>query len=306
MVKPNFFIIGAPKAGTTSLYNWLSDHPRVFMSPVKEPHYFAEDLGDFRDVKNEGAYYRLFAGARRKHAAIGEASSMYLFSESAVAKITEHIPNARFVVLLRNPVDLVYSFHDHLLYLRHETESDFERAWRLQEKRARGAHLPRGIQGPQRLQYSKVGKLGAQLRRVLDHVEDDQVHVTFFEDLQSDPRETYKRVLLFLNLKDDRREDFAPSNRAKRNRFPRVVEFLRKKPGPVETLYQYGLKLLSIDGFGIATKWIERQTQERLRAPLSEPLRKELSRTFISDIELLESLTGRDLSGWKGRSGPLD
>lgn len=99
MKEPNFFIIGAPKCGTTSLAHWLAQHPEVFMSPVKEPHYFSTDfpLTSWRDPDD---YHSLFEGADTHHKAVGEASVWYLRSREAVPQIEAHYPGARYIVML--------------------------------------------------------------------------------------------------------------------------------------------------------------------------------------------------------------
>ena len=115
---PNLFIVGAPKSGTTSLYEWLKEHPDVYMSPFKEPCYYARDL-----VWEQSGYYlrygvdrdryaRLFddAGAARR---VGEASTRYLFSRDAPRLIAAETEDPRIVVLVRNPVDMIASLHAH-------------------------------------------------------------------------------------------------------------------------------------------------------------------------------------------------
>src|SRR5690349_21884975 len=87
--KPNFFIVGAPKCGTTALYEYLRPHPNVFLPRVKEPHFFATDLGTYPAVKTRAAYDRLFADSLAEHTRVGEASVYYLRSSAALANIRE-------------------------------------------------------------------------------------------------------------------------------------------------------------------------------------------------------------------------
>ena len=162
MKEPNFFIIGAPKCGTTSLARWLSEHPEVFMSPVKEPHFFSTDfsLGDFSD---ENSYYALFADACPNHIAVGEASATYLRSEVAVMNIENKHRRARYIVMLRNPVDMAHSLHWQAVFSGDENAEDFEQAWRLNSKRENGQDIPPNCRDPKTVQYRRFCSLGEQL-----------------------------------------------------------------------------------------------------------------------------------------------
>src|SRR5262249_39324802 len=112
VVLPNFFVIGAPKAGTTSLYEYVAQHPDVYMSPVKEPAYFKPRHppgGEDAEPEDRlAAYVALFDGVAGEHV-VGEATPSYLQSASAAARIRDAVPDARLVAVLRNPVDRAYS-----------------------------------------------------------------------------------------------------------------------------------------------------------------------------------------------------
>jgi hypothetical protein len=131
MTQPNFFLVGAPKAGTTSLYHYLGQHPQIYMSPIKEPHYLADEirLANFtdelqalqRDVQVPAGpvatwpdYLKLFADARAQ-TAIGEASVCYLWSRTAPQNMAARFPDARILMMLRNPADRAYSQYLHML-----------------------------------------------------------------------------------------------------------------------------------------------------------------------------------------------
>src|SRR5210317_560697 len=109
-MKPNFFILGAPKCGTTSLAYWLSQHPNVYVSPDKEPLHYSTDF-PASTPHSERSYLDLFAEATEQHIAIGEASVWYLRSKDAVANIENEIPEAKYIVMLRNPVEMAPSLH---------------------------------------------------------------------------------------------------------------------------------------------------------------------------------------------------
>lgn len=128
--RPNFFIIGAPKCGTTSLDNWLGAHPAVFLSPMKEPHYLSTDLAN-RSVTNAAQYEKLFQNVSDVHIAVGEASTWYLYSINAVSNIELAYPDARYIVITRNPVDMAHSLYHHNLRVLREDRATFEEAWSL-------------------------------------------------------------------------------------------------------------------------------------------------------------------------------
>lgn len=139
MKKPNFFIIGAPKCGTTSLAAWLAEHPQIFMSPIKEPQFFNKDVGF--PMKSLQAYEKLFKDASSGHIAVGEATVLYLYSKVAVRNILDYNPDAKFIVCLRNPVDMAYSLHEQWFFNGIEDIEDFKEAWLMQDIE-RGRHRP--------------------------------------------------------------------------------------------------------------------------------------------------------------------
>jgi len=152
-IAPNFFIIGAPKTGTTALSEYLKDHPNIFFCPVKEPHFF--DLDTSKRLKlNLQTYLSLFAEADPAlHQAVGEGSTGYLFSKVAVSEILKFNPNSKFIVMLRNPVDLVQSWHSEMYYEGVEDVVDFEKAWKLEQERRQGRNIPKSCWEPKKLFY---------------------------------------------------------------------------------------------------------------------------------------------------------
>src|SRR5690349_11034979 len=146
--KPNFFIVGAPKCGTTALYEYLRHHPNIFLPKVKEPHFFATDLGAYPSVKTMDQYLGLFHDSNEAQVRIGEASVYYLRSDTALPKIREFNPAAHIIAMFRNPVEMVHALHSQLLYVGIEDVPDFEAAWRLQDPRSRGLHIPPRIRSP--------------------------------------------------------------------------------------------------------------------------------------------------------------
>jgi Sulfotransferase domain len=138
--KPNFFILGAPKCGTTSMAEWLRTHPNIFVSPNKEPNFF--NTHDGPRLYTSDQYEALFRGANDEHVAVGEASALYLSSSEAVINIMRYKPDARFIVMVRNPAEMAPSYHAELVLHGAENVKDFVTAWHLQESRRLGRNLP--------------------------------------------------------------------------------------------------------------------------------------------------------------------
>ncbi|MCP4662264.1 MAG: sulfotransferase domain-containing protein, partial [bacterium] len=161
MKRPDFFIVGAPKCGTTALYHYLSEHPQVFLPEFKEPHFFAEDLSTPDHICSEQEYLELFLPAGDEHRAVGEGSVWYLFSSTAARRIREFAPEAKVIVMFRSPVEMFVSLHNQMMASLYEEERDPERAWALQEARRRGEHLGELCEEPRVLQYGEVCRLGA-------------------------------------------------------------------------------------------------------------------------------------------------
>ena len=184
-MRPDFFILGAPKCGTTSLAEWLKESPHVFVSTPKEPNFFAPDVipSVYRTVEQ---YERLFDGATPAHRAIGEASTVYLQSAVAVPRILAYRPDARFIVMLRSPIEMAVSLHGQMLYSLNEDIASFEDAWDAQEARARGERIPDRCRSPVFLQYGEACRLGSHVERLFRTVDRESVEIVFLEDMRRD------------------------------------------------------------------------------------------------------------------------
>lgn len=299
--KPDFFIIGAPKAGTTSLYAYLSTHPQIFMPRFKEPHYFSSDQMRGGGITSLTEYLSLFSNATKSHLACGEGSTGYLRSGVAVPNILALNPAARFIVILRNPVDLIYSYHSQLVRSLSEPVADFEQAWRLQEQRAQGRLVPRCCTEPADLQYRRVGMLGAQVERLLSNVPKQRVKFLLFDDLKVDPQRVYEDVLAFLDVPSDGRTEFPVENPNQIHRSKLIAKLAQNPPFPLSILRNYVHDLYCRNVRVI--RWLvdvhyRLNSKAASRPPLRPGLQRELQAEFYSDLRLLERLVERDLSHW--------
>lgn len=290
MKKPNFFVIGAPKCGTTSLAFWLSQHPQIYMSPIKEPHHFNTDH-NYVLTPSRKEYEALFRGANEKHKAVGEASVWYLYSEKAVLNIEVYTKSsARYIVNLRNPIEMAYSLYEEQVFSGKEHIEDFTTAWSLQERRYRGVASTPRCKEPRLLAYGEACKLGKQLERLFGVVPRDRVHVILLDDLRVNPRKEYLRVLRFLDLEDDGRMHFPVRNAAKGR--SRLLRFSFHVAGKVKK--SLGIKR----SFGVMENAARLINRRNIRAPLPEEMRGVLRDYFRDDVLLLSDLLERDLSSW--------
>ncbi|MEX1013695.1 MAG: sulfotransferase [Candidatus Paceibacterota bacterium] len=279
--KPNFFIVGAPRTGTTSLSIYLRDHPDIFFSIPKEPHYFSHDLGNFRKITKEEDYLNIFQGAEN-YKAVGEGSTWYLFSEDAIQRILAFNPEAKFIVMVRNPIDIFHSRFYLSRYFFDETAKSPEKAWRLRDDRKKGKNVPLICSSPKLLYHGEVSKLGKQLEHLYHFVEKDKVKVIVFDDFIKDTQKVYKEVLNFLNLKYDGRTNFPVYNSRYTFKY-RLVSllaiFLHKYINFSDKLFKWNIKKVK-------------------KEPLNEDLENELKDYFKEDVKKLSSLLGRDLTYW--------
>ena len=297
-MRPNFFIVGAPKCGTTALSRYLREHPNIFISDVKEPHYFAEDLPKYRHVTNESDYLGMFDGANTTNQRVGEASVFYLYSKVAIENIKRFDPNARIIVMLRNPLDMVYSMHSQLLYTRDETIANFAMAWSLCERRKQGQEIPKCCRDEKLLFYDEIGMLGEQVERLIEVFARDQVKIIFYDDFASNTAAIYRDVIDFLGLPFDERSDFSVVNSNKRHKSSLLAQFTQKTP-PV--LVQNAMKvkaLLGISNWGVLGRLRNINRSIEKRPPLGTDLKTRLVDCFRDDIKKLALLTDRDLSVW--------
>jgi hypothetical protein len=297
--RPNFFIAGAPKCGTTALYEYLLSHPQVFLPSLKEPHFFSRDLITHKYVRSLEEYTNLFAEASPEQLRVGEASASYLLSTAALPAIREFEPKARIIAMFRNPVDVVHSFHSQLLYWSEETEPNFERAWNLQERRRQGIDVPRTCREPFWLQYHDVGRFGTQAQRLFSVFPADQVKVILFDDFAASPQRVYEEVIDFLGIDRDQRTEFPRINENKRARLSWLRDLYRKPPPFLLQGFRQ-VKQTPVGKYAIELKeWIVGiNTVRERRLPLSAAFRAELVETFKDEVALLAEILRRDLSHW--------
>lgn len=292
---PNFFIIGAQRSGTTSLSQYLSDHPKVLFSKPKEPHYFADDFPGIRIVNSLEKYLLLFQKRAGDEIALGEGSTGYLYSSTAIKNIYAFKPNAKIIVLLRNPIDLIYSVHSHLFYHGHESEPNFEKAWLLQERRKNGKNLPNDPRFHAFLQYKRLGKIGFQIQRLLNIVPPKQIKIFLFEEFISQTNQIYEETLNFLGVPFDGKIEFPVINQNRIHIFSSIFRIYRESvPWSLRCIVRKFIQKHNLRKLRIQ-RLFSRSTK---RFPLDQNFRYELIEYFEEDIKNLSWLINRDLNHW--------
>jgi hypothetical protein len=274
------------------LASYLANHPRIFVSDPKEPHFFNTDSEE-RGTWNLDDYEAIFAEAVAHHEWVMEASTLYLYSEVAVRNIVSFNPDARFIVLLRRPADMVVSWHAQKTFELVEDIENFERAWDAIAARRAGCEIPAHCRDHRRLFYDEIAKYGAQLQRVFAVVPRDRVLVILFDDLARDPRAVYEQVLDFLRLGSDGREFFDVLNERSELRSRRLNRIL-SNPFILRLKQLLGVK--GPTGLLAPLYSINRKRAER--KPLSDDYRARVNKTYEEDVRVLERLLDRPLDHW--------
>ena len=256
--RPNFFIVGAPKAGTTAMYEFLAEHPQVFMPKVKEPHFFSTDLASPLAIRDQREYLDLFRDARGEKE-IGEGSTGYLQSRVAPGAIKAFAPDARIIVMLRNPIDVMYSWHNEEIVCMEEDLTDFGQALAAEE--ARRASLPAsGSNCLSRLLYHDVVDFPAQIGRYIEQFGRNSIHVIIHDDFLRDGEGVYRETCRFLGLDEDFLPDFRQVNTTRSVRNRRFQKLLYSPPPAVRKL----------------GKWLmPRQARDTIRSMNTKEIRRE-------------------------------
>ncbi len=302
MKPPNFFIVGAAKCGTTALYTYLRRHPQVFMPlDIKEPHYFANDFHHNKRlaqkhkwITNKKEYLALFEQADDA-LAVGEASVHYLYSESAASEIHRFNPHAKIIIMLRQPVDMIYSLHQQRIYSLVENTLDFAAALQREkeERNNRTKLTPEVINVGS---YWDIALYSKQVKRFLSFFPREQIHIILYDEFKNDTLRIYRSTLQFLNIDESFQTDLDVINKNKfvRSHFAHKIILARPKL-IIKPLHAIMPKWMR---HHLAMLLINLNIKEIERPPLDPELRNNLLNHFKQDISELSTLIDRDLSMW--------
>ncbi len=292
---PDFLIVGAPRAGTTFMFDYLGEHPDVYVPERKEPHFFATDLdsGSYLDsltfVRDRAEYLDLFAPARPDQLT-GEASTWYLLSKDAARNIHGANPDTRIIAMLRDPVQMLYSIHGRRFYAGSEDIADFGEALAAEADRRAGRRMPERARNVQALQYRQLGRYSEQLQRYLDRFGREQVHVVVFDDFVADPAASYDEVLAFLGLDMSFEPDFKVVNAGAARRSQRLQRLLLS-PTVIRTARTVIPKRARP---AMGRTWDRLNSRPAPRPPLDPEVAAALRADLQPDIQRLSEMLGRD------------
>jgi hypothetical protein len=303
--RPDFFIVGAPKCGTTALYTYLGRHPGVFVPDRKELRFFGSDL-EIRDrvpltMEEYLAYFADADDALR----VGTAYVWYLYSRRAAEEIHRFAPGAAILAMVRNPVDMLYALHAEHLTNGNEDIADFTAALDAEPLRAEGRQIPPHAHLPQGLLYTTVPRYVEQLERYFDRFGRDRVHVAIFEEFIADPVAGYREALAFLGLADDRSlgaRDFEVVNPSRRLRSERLRHLLARPPELPRRMISRTVPARVRRSLHAWAKRANVRTAARPAMPATT--RRRLEERFGPEVHRLEALLGREIAAWRrDRSG---
>jgi hypothetical protein len=299
-MKPvDFFIVGAPKCGTTAMYSYLKSHPQVFFPERKEPHLFGTDLEFHGRPRITDAEYQALYRDAEPDQRWGDASVFYLVSAAAAQEIKEYNPKARIIIMLRNPVDVMHSFHSQRLFNGTEDIESFEEAVNAEFDRGLGRRLPPRIGLRQGLFYRDLVRFGDQVARYLAAFDREQVHILIYEDFVADISSSYKALCGFLEIDTTREPVFEKVNVNKVVRFPWLRDILHTKPKALSWL---GRTLVPSEAWreSIRRGIFTLNMASASRTPVDPAFRAQLRAELAPSIERLEELIQLDLSHWRG------
>ena len=280
MNKPNFFLLGAGKSGTTALYRILRQHPGIFLTKIKEPTFFSEP---FQVVKNPLDYFELFDGASTE-AVIGEASHAYLTNPRTAGILKALFPEARFLVILRNPAERAYSLYNFNRRLGYENLSIFETALEAEEWRCSSDRFKKTCpENFYNFLYFRSGMYGEQIQNYYSLFPREQFHIIKFYDFVSNPAGVVKGIFQFLGVEPD----FSPALDVDRNSGDLTARF---------TLIQYLAAKIRPHSLRWALAPFFRRVNSMKAPPLLQKTRQELMERYASDLRKLFDLTGISFS----------
>ncbi|MDH3280995.1 MAG: sulfotransferase domain-containing protein [Gammaproteobacteria bacterium] len=317
--KPDTFIVGAPKCGTTAMYEYLRQHPEIYMSRRKELNFFCRDLRpeSYRgDLVDPQAYLTNFSECSVEKR-VGEASVWYLYSRTAARDIKAFSPDANVIIMLRNPVDMVYSLYSHYIWLRHPTPLgvtdvrsqrvlSFEQALASQDERRRSfldsfpwdqvALAGRRLGN---VFHTDVAMYTDQVKRYIDRFGASRVLIIIFDDFKSDTADVYRRTLQFLSVDPAYHADLRVINSNKRIWNAKLHKLVNERDSKVKKL----ARLVVPDRLRMRMRRFVRSMneQDKPRPSMNPQTRQSLEARFRPDVEKLSRLIDRDLiSLWYG------
>ena len=311
-------VVGAPRCGTTSLAALLKQHPEICFSSVKEPHFFSQfDLtglsdDELRQRVDDHYLARYFSDCIGSRPLLAEASVTYLYAPERMEPILRLWPDAKFIIAVRDPLEMLPSLHHRLLYLGDETVTDFGKAWKLNTERAQGRSIPRTCVDPRWLRYDQAGRLGTYVENFFRAVGRERCMVVVFDDLVSNPEAVHRQMLNFLGLSPHELQNYGARRGSKGFRIGWLQRLLKRPPIATRALLAgeaYRQRVGKVEkrkksspiARAILTgrkKLLRWNKVPAAPAQLPDWLKREICEAFAGEVAHLSALIGRDLSHW--------
>ncbi|MGF1590850.1 MAG: sulfotransferase [Pleurocapsa sp.] len=300
-MKPNLFIVGQPKSGTTALHQFLGQHPEIYMSSIKEPHFFCADFHlesdrtygkqRFFDYRNESAYLQLFNKARNVKIA-GESSTNYLYSQVAAEKIHNFHPDAKIIMILREPAQFLYSLHSHYVKFTEENEPDFLTALALESDRRQEKSLSPRVTSPSYVYYSQRVQYYQQVKRYRDRFSPNQIKVIIFEEFQSENERIFREILKFLAVESNFKPEYEAVNVNKEVKFKAINNLVNT---PLVKSISKNLLSQEFNDF-VRDKIVEKLLWHQApKAKMPEEIKVQLMQQYQPEVIKISELLGIDL-----------
>lgn len=290
--RPNFFIAGAARSGTSSLWHYLKAHPEIYVPRLKEPTFFCSLYTLCKDFED---YLSLFADATTEKA-LGEKSHAYMTSPESAAWIQKTYPDAKIIFVLRNPADRAYSLYNLMVWYAYEWVFPFEKALELEEKRSKDEAFKHD--NPQyyyNYLYFNSGKYSEQIERYLRIFSRDQIRVILFKDLIENGAATTKAIYEFLGVDKDFKPQIKPHNQSQKI-FSTALQCLSNRQklrpyfhkSPIPGYYKIHKKITKLNVF----------LGRFHTAPFRPATRRRLLDMYREDIQKTSRIIDRDLTHW--------
>jgi hypothetical protein len=298
MIKPNFFIVGAPKCGTTALYAYLKQHPQIFLPDAKEPNYFGRRTLTGRQHTEE-TYLNLFQNAGDARF-VGEASPLSMVCETAAQEMYDLSPGAKIIAMVRDPFEMLRSLHGQCLLNSDENIVDFATALDAEADRRLGKRIPSTCGDTARLLYRRCARFSDQIERYINVFGRDRVLVIVFDDFTSDPDGMYSEVLAFLGADPYHLPEYIRINQSKRLRSPMFGRLSKRIRGASFVRFIAYALLTSNIRTGISN--IYSSVEGKLnkipydRPAISRDVEEKLRADLASEVKSLSRIINRDLS----------
>ena len=300
-MKPNLFIVGQPKSGTTALQQFLGQHPEIYMSSIKEPHFFCADFHlesdraygrqRFFDFRSESAYLQLFSRAKEVKIA-GESSTNYLYSQVAAEKIHNFNPDAKIIIILREPAKFIYSLHSHYVKFTEENEPDFLTALALETERKQEKTTSPRVISPSYLYYSQRVQYYQQVIRYCDRFSPEQIKVVIFEDFKSENERVFREILEFLGVNTNFAPEYEAINVNKEVKFKAINNLINS---PLVKSISKNLVSQEFNEFirdNIVEKYLWHSAP---KAKMPEEIKIQLMKQYKSEVVKISELLNIDL-----------